>query len=102
VRKWLAEISKRLRQAARRWLGLEDIYMGVDFGYRDVSSVVIMSKTGTGIIKVVECRFGNIMEVEQLAKELQMRYGISERNTFEDYPAWYRNFRRLPRSNSDG
>jgi hypothetical protein len=92
MRRFLAGISKKLRQIVRKWLGLEDIYMGVDFGYRDLSSIVILSKTGTGIIKVVECRFGSIVEVESLAKELQIRYGISQRNTFKDYPAWYRNF----------
>ena len=85
-------IMNKLRQYIRKWLGLDDIYMGVDIGHKDRSSIIIMSKSGSGIIKVVDCEFGSIMDVERLAHELQLRYGISNRNVFKDYPSGYRNF----------
>lgn len=78
------------RKFIRAWLGLDDIYMGVDFGYKDRSSIIIMSKSGKGIIKIVDCEFGSIVEVERLAHELQLRYGISDRNVFKDRPYDFR------------
>lgn len=82
----MKKLINKIRLAIRRWLGLEEIFMGVDMGYRDESCIVIMSRQNNGIVKIIDARFGSQIEVERFVKECQARYGIPQKNTFWDVP----------------
>lgn len=79
-------ISIKLRQVARKWLGLDESFMGVDLGFRDQSCIVIISRLKDGQVRIIDARFDSVLEIEHLVRELQYRYGIPDRNVFRDYP----------------
>ena len=84
--KVLRKLSGWLRKKMRTWLGLGDIFMGVDVGMRDQSCIVIVSRAGTGYVKIIRTYFPNMMEVDRMVRELQARYGIKELDTIFDAP----------------
>ena len=77
----------KLKRAIRKWLGLGESFIGVDMGYRDQSCIVVVSRLNNGQVRIIDSRFESIAEMERLIRDLQQRYGISERETFRDYPA---------------
>lgn len=83
----MKKLVNKIRFAIRRWLGLEENFIGVDFGYQDESCIVIASRQNNGTVRIIDARFGSIVEIERFVKECQARYGVPEKRTFRDYPA---------------
>lgn len=84
-----ATIIQKLKNRVRRWLGLSDMFMGVDVGIKDESCIVIVSRLKGGQVRIIDCRLGNYVEIQRLVKELQARYGIYNRNVIVDRPLGY-------------
>lgn len=84
----MKEISLRLKRAIRKWLGLGETFIGVDMAasQRDQSCVVVVSRLNNGSVRIIDCRFESIQEMERLVRELQQKYGVSSRDTFADMP----------------
>lgn len=78
----------KLRNIIRRWLGLGELFMGVDISgsQKDQSTIVIVSRLNGGSVRIISSYFGSIQEIENLTKELKNRYGISYQNIYEDWP----------------
>ncbi len=91
---WRRELRLKLQRRFRQWLGLGDAFMGVDIGFRDQSAIVVVSRLNDGTVKIIDCKFGSIVEIERLAAELQGRYGILRENIVRDYPLSARSRKR--------
>ena len=78
----------RLRWKIRKWLGLGEIFIGVDMAVsrRDQSCVVVISRLNGGSVRIIDCQFENVHEMNRLVRELQQRYGVSSKETFVDMP----------------
>ena len=82
-------MKRWLRNKVREWLGLGEMFMGVDVEMRDQSCIVVVSKAGNGYVKVIRSYFPNLIEVDRAVREIQARYGIDERHTIIDAPMEY-------------
>ncbi len=82
----MKRLSMKLKRLVRRWLGLGEAFIGVDVGVRDQSCVVVVSRLNNGAVRIIDCRFESVREIESLVRSLQQRYGISSRDTFADVP----------------
>ncbi len=76
----------KIKRAVRRWLGLGEMFMGVDAGMRDQSCIVIISRLNGGSVRIIDAKFENIRDIERLTKDLQAHYGIPDKQVFKDYP----------------
>lgn len=77
---------KRLKRAIRKWLGLGDMFVGVDLGIKDESCVVVVSRLKDGRVKIMDVRFGNLRELHAFLRQTQHRYGIPNRDIIVDKP----------------
>ena len=82
----MKKFSMKLKRLVRRWLGLGESFIGVDMGYRDQSCVVVVSRLNNGAVRIIDCRFESVREMENLVRVLQQRYGIPNKSTFVDMP----------------
>ena len=46
----------------------------------------VVSRLNNRQVRIIDCRFESIMEMERLVRVIQQKHGVSERNTFRDYP----------------
>ena len=81
-------LSNKLRWKIRKWLGLGEQFMGVDVSanHREQSCIVIVSRLNNGSVRIIDCQFENVVEMEQLVRGLQEQYGIPDRQVFVDLP----------------
>lgn len=91
----MKKLIMKLKRGIRKWLGLGESFIGVDMGYRDQSCIVVVSRLNNGQVRIIDCRFESMVEMEHLVHDIQQRYGISERETFRDYPAGMKKLRSL-------
>lgn len=84
----MKKLMRRLRNAIRKWLGIGEIFMGVDVSgsQRDQSCIIIVSKLGNGSVRIIDSHFSSISEIEHLVKHLQQSYGIPYHNIYKDIP----------------
>ena len=82
----MKKLSMTLKRLVRRWLGLGEYIIGVDMCQRDQSCVIIASRLNNGAVRIIDCRFESIREMEDLVRVLQQKYGVSSRDTFVDMP----------------
>jgi len=83
----MKKFLQRIKIAIRRWLGLDETILGVDFGAgKDESCIVVASRLRNGTVRIIDAKFGSMEEVERFVKECQARYNVSEKQTFRDYP----------------
>jgi hypothetical protein len=82
----LERIVIKLKQSIRRWLGLSEIFMGVDVGIRDQSCIVVISRLNDGSVRIIDCAFPSIIELDRFVRDCQIRYGIPDRAVYRDYP----------------
>lgn len=75
-----------LRRVVRRWLGLGEMFMGVDIGIHDQTTIIICSRLGDGRIKIIDTHFNSLRELESAMRDMQARYAISSRNILVDKP----------------
>ena len=80
----MRKYSMKLKRLIRRWLGLGEAFIGVDVGIRDQSCIVVVSRLNNGAVRIIDCRFESIREMENLIRVLQQRYGVSDRDTITD------------------
>lgn len=80
------KISLYLVRKIRKWLGLSDVFMGVDVGIKDESCIIVVSKLKGGQIRIEDVRFGNYQELRAFIKLTQYRYGIQNRDIVCDMP----------------
>lgn len=83
---------KWLKNKIRRWLGLGEMFIGVDVGIKDESCVVVVSRLRDGQVRIMDVRFGTIEELKRFVKTTQSRYGISNRGVIVDAPFDVRNY----------
>jgi len=76
---------KWIRKITRRFLGLDDLFMGVDIGIRDNSCIVICSKSHNRV-KIIDTRVVTIYELEKQIQEIQKYYGIPNNHVITDKP----------------
>jgi hypothetical protein len=91
--KGMKKLIWKLRNRIRRWLGIGELFMGVDISgnQRDQSAIVIVSRLRGGSVRIIDTHFPSIGEVDRLVKELQHRYGISYKDIYLDAPTGFRN-----------
>ena len=75
-----------IKNKIRKWLGLSEMFMGVDLGYRDESCIIICSRLKGGQVRIIDTRFGNYTEMEKKVKILQAQYSIADNNVTIDKP----------------
>ena len=80
----------KIKQIIRRWLGLGNMFIGVDVGIKDETCVIICSKLNGGQIRICDIRFGNYTELKAFISEVQHRYGIPDRDVICDMPMYQR------------
>ena len=82
----MKKLSMKLKRLVRRWLGLGEAFIGVDVGIKDQSCVVVVSRLNNGSVRIIDCQFESIREMENLVHSLQQKYGVSDRDTIADMP----------------
>jgi len=82
------KIANTIKNKIRKWLGLGEIFMGIDIGSgrKDHSVIVIASKLGNGQVRIIDARFDSVREIEKLTRELKQRYDIPNENIYSDAP----------------
>ncbi|MDD5458872.1 MAG: hypothetical protein PHF37_05740 [Phycisphaerae bacterium] len=75
-----------LRQKIRKWLGLGEMFMGVDVGMKDNSCIIICSRLGGGRIKIIDVHYSDRFELEKEIKYLQAKYDIAKSQIIADMP----------------
>ena len=76
----------RLVNKIRKWLGFDDMFIGVDVGIKDESCVIVVSRLKGGQIRIEDVRFGSYAELRSFIKLTQLRYGIQNRDIVIDKP----------------
>ena len=76
----------KVKQKIRHWLGLGEMFIGVDVGYKSDTTIIIVSRLHGGHIKIIDIHPTDFKDLHSLIKELQMRYGISNRGVICDWP----------------
>ena len=80
-------ISNKIKDMIRKWLGFDEMFMGIDIGTkRYQSAIVIVSRLNGGQVRIIDSYFRSMSEVEETARSLRERYGISRRASYIDYP----------------
>lgn len=74
------------RGRVRKWLGLGEMFTGVDVGTHDQTTIVICSRLGDGRIKIIDTRFHSLRELESAIRDMQGRYGIHDSDIIADLP----------------
>ena len=84
----MEKFMMKLKWKIRKWLDLGETFIGVDMAgsSRDQSCVVVVSRLNNGSVKIIDCRFENVQEMNRLVRDLQQRYSVSSRETFADMP----------------
>jgi len=84
----MKKFMMKLKWKIRKWLGLGETFIGVDMAasHRDQSCVVVVSRLNNGSVRIIDCKFENVLEMNRLVRYLQQRYGVSSRETFADMP----------------
>jgi len=80
------ELISRLKNRIRKWLGFDDMFIGVDVGLKDESCVILVSRQKGGQIRIIDARFGNYAELNAFVKQTQARYGIPNNSVVWDVP----------------
>jgi len=81
------QIKDKIKNAIRKWLGFDKIFMGIDIGSgKTQSAIVIVSRLNGGQVRIIDSYFRSMSEVEETARSLRERYGISRRASYIDYP----------------
>ena len=82
------KLSLKLKRVIRKWLGLGETFIGIDMAasQRDQSCIVVVSRLNNGSVRIIDCRFKSIREMENLVRDLQQTYGVSSRDIFADIP----------------
>ena len=72
------KLAIKIKRAVRKWLGLGEAFMGVDMAAssRDQSCIVIVSRLNGGTVRIIDCRFVSVRDIEHLVQSLQQHYGI--------------------------
>lgn len=75
-----------LRNLIRKWLGFDNMFIGVDIGIKDESCVIIVSRLKGGQIRIMDMRFGDIKELKYFIRSVQRHYAIPDKNIISDTP----------------
>lgn len=84
MRKYYIKVRNFIRNKIRNWLGLGEMFIGVDVGLRDQSCIIICSRLNNGTIRIIDNYFPNLRELEHFVKECKQRYGVKDHNVFWD------------------
>lgn len=79
-------LNIKLKRKIRKWLGLDDIFMGIDIGCNNETKIIIVSKLHGGHIKIIDIYPENFKHLRLLIDELQIKYGIHKSNVIYDKP----------------
>ena len=80
-------ISNKIKDMIRKWLGFDEMFMGIDIGTkRHQSAIVIVSRLNGGQVRIIDSHFKSMSEVKEVVSSLRERYGISRRDSYIDYP----------------
>jgi len=79
-------LISKLKNKIRKWLGFDDMFIGVDVGITDESCVIVVSKQKGGQIRIMDVRFGSYGELNAFVKQTQARYGIPNNSVVWDVP----------------
>ena len=84
----MEKIMMKLKWRIRKWLGLGETFIGVDMAAsrRDQSFVVVISRLNNGSVRIIDCQFENVQEMNRLVRDLPQSFGVSRRETFPDMP----------------
>lgn len=86
MKKKIRKIIDAIRTKLRAFLGLEEMFMGVDVGLNgDESCMVIASNIGSGRVKIISCKFSDMRQVESVIQEMKQRYGIRNDRIYGDF-----------------
>jgi len=80
------QLINKLKNRIRKWLGLGDMFIGVDVGLTDESCVIVVSRYKHGQIRIMDVRFGSYTELDAFVKQTQARYGIPNNAVVWDVP----------------
>ncbi len=69
----------------RRWLGLGESFIGIDLGMHE-ATIVIVSRLKDGQVRIIDTKFNNYREFEEVVHRLQRQYGIRNHEVFVDRP----------------
>ena len=80
-------ISNKIKNVIRKWLGFDEMFMGIDIGGgKTQSAIVIVSRLNGGQVRIIDSHFKSMSEVKEVVSSLRERYGISRRDSYIDYP----------------
>lgn len=82
---WIIKLKNRIR----KWLGIGNMFMGVDVGIADDTTCVIVSKLNKGRVEIIDMHIGTASELKEFIQLCKSRYGILNRDIVMDTPIGY-------------